>query len=239
MRVPPAASQGAEVLGGVAAAVERAKKRQLVGGGGGLLFAQVGQLVLDVGGATVRAMSPTADAMTESDRELGESLQVGWDAVDTALRDDNRCSVVLHLDLRGTRAILCADLLRHALFGWAAVLADPLNQSCVPVDLVKAGHHGGESGHDDEMWVRLVGPEPVVFVAPYSSSRLPSPPDIARLTGLSGQLWEAAPADGEWIGEDGTAISVRGETGFVRARRRTGENNWRVDAGMPGRQRHP
>lgn len=233
------AVDAAPTLGALAGTIERAKKRVLAGSAVGHLPAQVGQLVSDSGGSVVRALSPTSNAMVASDQELGEALTIGWDAVDSQLRDDNRCSVVLHLDLRGVRALLCADLPRHQQYGWAAVLGDPLHGSLTRVSLVKAGHHGSSTAHDDAMWARLVDPEPVVCVAPYSSSRLPGPTDVERLRELCGELWQAAPSDGQWIQEDGTSISVKGQTGFVRARRRVDEPSWRTDAIEPGRQLHP
>jgi hypothetical protein len=234
-----ASKNGVAVLGRIAATIESAKQRRKQHQVGGHLLAQVGQLLIDDGQVTVKAMSPTAYAMDEADRELGAALAVGWEAVDTKLRDDNRCSVVVHVDVQGSRALLCADLLRHAEFGWAAVLEDPLSDGCAPVSLVKAGHHGGESGHDDDMWTQLVDADPVVLVAPYASSRIPTNDDIARLAGVAFEVWEAAPADGDWVDEDGIKVSVKGETGFVRARRRLDEDRWRVEAGPPGRRRHP
>lgn len=232
-------ADAAPVLGALAATIERAKDRVLADGAAGHLPAQVGQLVADVGGSVVRALSPTSRAMVASDQELGVALTIGWDAVESQLRDDNRCSVVLHLDLRGVNALLCADLPRHPKYGWAAVLGDPLHGGLTRVDLVKAGHHGSVTAHDDAMWARLVDPEPVICVAPYSSSRLPGPADVERLRGQCGELWQAAPSDGQWITEDGMSISVKGQTGFIRSRRRVDEPAWRTHAVEPGRKLHP
>lgn len=226
-------------LGALSGAIERAKKRVLPGGAVGHLPANVGQLVYDAGGCVVRALSPTSGAMAASDQELGEALKVGWDAIDSQLHDDNRCSVVLHLDLRGVRSLLCADLLRHHQYGWEAVLGDPLNGSLTRVDLVKAGHHGSVTAHDEVMWAQLVDADPVICVAPYSPSRLPGLDDLGRLWNQCGELWQAAPSDGRWFTEDGISISVKGQTGFVRSRRRVGESAWRTVAFEPGRQLHP
>jgi beta-lactamase superfamily II metal-dependent hydrolase len=220
-------------LGALAATIERARDR------GGPVWAQLGQLVIDAHGSVVRAVSPTSNAMNESDRELGLALEVGWEKVDSQLRDDNRSCVVLHLDIQGVRAMLCADLPRHDLFGWKAVLADSINESLVGVDLVKAGHHGSDTSHDDEMWAKLVKGDAVVGIAPCSSSRLPGPDDIERIRGLSAELWLAAPSDGQWIEEDGTKRSVKGTTGYFRARRRPSESGWRTEALPPGQRLHP
>jgi beta-lactamase superfamily II metal-dependent hydrolase len=234
-----ASKDGQFVLGKIAPVIESAKEHKRQREQGGHLRAQIGQLIVNSRGVTATALSPTADAMDVADQELGDAIQEGWEAVDTQLRDDNRCSVVVHLDLRGLAALFCADLLRHPEYGWAAVLSDDLCGDFGPAGIVKAGHHGGESGHDDEMWARLVEAQPVVLVAPYRSSGIPTDPDIDRLSGLASEVWEAAPADGHWTDEGGIRLSVKGETGFVRARRRLDEDRWRVEGVRPGRCRHP
>lgn len=224
-----------QALGGLAGTIESAKARESAGGSG-WLRAQIGQIIATGPNMLVQALSPTTSAIAASDSEVGQALQVGWDAVVSKLRDDNRSSVTLLFDVEGIRGLLCADLPGIGSFGWQAVLADPLTSQVSGVDLVKAGHHGSVTAHLPGMWSAWVDASATVLVAPFSTSGIPKNRDIARLRGVCGEVWQAAPSGRRWTEEDGIRVSRPAATGYVRARRCPGEPGWRMDSYPPGRK---
>jgi hypothetical protein len=144
--------------------------------------------------------------------------------------------VVLHVRLGDVRALLAADLEKSPQHcGWQAVVDEPVNQ-LPPVSLVKAPHHGAESGDHPVIWSILAEPQPLVCVAPFSNKGLPTATDITRLHGDAGQLWQAAPSSSkeEWVDDNGVLRSGPGHTGLVRARRADGDAQWSVEAVPPG-----
>ncbi len=195
---------------------------------------RVGSIVDIDGTRLIRAIAPTSAAAEQSDIEIGVALRQGWNAVRTHLRDDNRCSVALHLSLDGVEALLAADVVDHpAQFGWAAILSDGRHATLPPVSYVKAPHHGSDTADHTKGWGALTDGAPVISIAPCSSSKIPRIADLTRLAGLGREIWLAAPSgDGnpheraEALEEGISASSPRGKIGYVRSRRRVGEDRW-------------
>ncbi len=197
----------------------------------------VGSGPIDAGGVRLLALSPTTAAVAEADAEVGAALQAGsWEGVDTALKDDNRCSVALHLSVGDRCALLAADLIDHPDFGWVAALDHPGHDELEPVDYAKAPHHGSRRTADHQTaWGRLLGDRPITTVAPYAGSHpIPSNADLDHLATASDQVWLAAPAfdrDAHPRSEDieeGREVTPEPIVGFVRARRRPGSERWDV-----------
>jgi hypothetical protein len=197
----------------------------------GLRHLKVGQLVHDDGESTVRALSPTDAAVLQSNDELAAvATTKDRAAVSSKLKDDNRCSVVLHIESSGICGLLGADLVADSPhYGWQAVLDEPTHTQLPRADLVKVPHHGGASAHDDDMWTRLVSDPAVLKLAPYWPSALPTGDDISRLANY-GPVWQAAPSVGYAEDEFGNRVSKKPETGAVRSRKRVGEGTWRTEA---------
>jgi beta-lactamase superfamily II metal-dependent hydrolase len=220
-----------QILGVLPETISRARNRTIGALTPGLRHLKVGQLVYSDGTSTVRALSPTDSAVLQSNAELAAVMTTeDRVAVTSKLKDDNRCSVVLHVLSDGVCALLGADLVADApQFGWQAVLDEPTHQALSRADLVKVPHHGGASAHDDAMWNDLVDCPAVVKVTPYWPSALPMDSDLLRLAGY-GSVWQAAPSMGFVEDEFGNRVSTKPETGIVRSRRRAGEVAWRTEA---------
>ena len=182
----------------------------------------------------VLALSPTEAAVAESDRGLAQAIaSLDRTVVTSRLRDDNRCSVVLHVAASWGAGLLCADLVADTNdLGWRAILDEPTNHNLDKAQLVKAPHHGSANADDPAMWKELVDGDPTITVAPYWPSSLPSPADCTRLC-ARGDLWQAAPSLSYHDDEFGNRISDPPRTGAVRARRRPGESTWAIEVDGP------
>jgi hypothetical protein len=216
-------------LGRLPGTIKRANDRLIGQYTPGLRYLKTGQQVHSDGPVTVLAMSPTDAAVHQSRLELASTMATGSRSlVNSNLRDDNRCSVVLYLNAAGICALLGADLVAEkGAYGWRAVLDDPNHRNLERVDLVKVPHHGGVSAHDDAMWDTLVAGNPVLKVAPYWPSALPRHSDIVRLS-HRGAVWQAAPSVSFITDEFGNKVSTKPRTGVIQARRRVGDPAWRV-----------
>jgi beta-lactamase superfamily II metal-dependent hydrolase len=217
------------ILGRLPGTIKRAYDRTLGSSTPALRHLQIGQQVYVSATAKILALSPTDAAIIQSNKELAQVMRAGTSAtVRSKLRDDNRCSVVLHVNIEGMCALLGADLVGDtAEYGWHAVLEEPNHSGLEPADLVKVPHHGGSTAHDDAMWADLVGANPILKIAPYWPSGLPTAADVERLSRY-GEVWQAAPSVGYSEDEFGNRISSRAVTGLVQARRRKGEASWRI-----------
>jgi hypothetical protein len=218
-------------LGGLPGVIARAKSRRINGTPGFGLPLGVGRFVVDEPGVRIRALSPTRDAVIASIGEIARALsELEREPVAAYLRDENRSSVALHIDAESSfrcSALLGADLVaKPKRFGWDAVLAEPLHRYLSAAHLMKVPHHGSENAHHQPAWDRFVVGGALLLVAPYWSSGLPLESDVARLKGL-GELWQAAP-EAKWKIVDGHRVSAEIEIGIVQARRRAGDNAWRV-----------
>jgi hypothetical protein len=145
------------------------------------------------------------------------------------LKDDNRCAVVLHADCGDFSALLAADLVHDGPgLGWSALLGEPLIQGISASGLVKVPHHGSQGADHPEMWTRLVTPGPCLAVTPYWPSSIPTDDDVTRLRGY-GRLWQAAPSTSAVEDEFGNVVSAAPVAGRITARRRPGEDAWRIE----------
>ena len=79
--------------------------------------------------------------------------------------------------------------------GWNAILFSdekpPGRALCL-----KVPHHGSQNAHCDEVWSRMLVPEPIALLAPYTPSRLPRPDDLKRLLERTPKLYMTASPNG-------------------------------------------
>jgi beta-lactamase superfamily II metal-dependent hydrolase len=218
-----------QILGALPGTIKRAYDRTVGTATRGLRHLQIGQRVFAHDDTTVLALSPTDAAIGESNRELAAVMRSGNTAtIRSKLRDDNRCSVVLHIVAGGMCVLLGADLVADAAeYGWRAVVDEPSHASLAVADLVKVPHHGGVSAHDEVMWEHLINSDPLLKVAPYWPSGLPTTEDLERLAEF-GTVWQAAPSVGYTVDEFGNRVSSKPATGVIQARRHVGEAAWRI-----------
>jgi hypothetical protein len=219
------------------ATMRRAKSRVIGSGVPGLRELKVGAPVHQTATTRVTALSPSEAAVIASRHALALAIETGDRyVVSKQLKDDNRCAVVLHVSFPGFAALLGADLVNDtAGLGWTALLLEPLNAALDPADIVKVPHHGSAGADHGDMWNRLVADRSSLVVTPYWPSGIPTDEDLARLVG-HGRVWQAAPSSRVDEDEFGNRVSVRPETGFVRARRRVGEDEWRIEVSGVARE---
>lgn len=135
----------------------------------------------------VVALSPSSEAVTKAMRAFASQLpEPTRPQTRIAAPSPNHASVVLWVEGASGVALLGADLEAAASDdqGWGAVLA--LDER-TPAGLVKVPHHGGESGHDQRMWDRLVTALPQAVLTPWqiAGKRLPAEADVRRICSLA------------------------------------------------------
>ncbi len=154
----------------------------------------------------------------------------------------NEASVVLWVDGPNCSALLGADLQREdaADRGWGRVVALGERRAAA---LVKVPHHGGESGHDQRMWDRLLEVRPQALLTPWklAGKLLPTDYDKRRLCELAPEavivglartspkrLDSAVERSLKGVAKNRSVIG--NNAGHVRARCATaGAAEWRVD----------
>jgi hypothetical protein len=193
----------------------------------------------------VIALSPSDDAVGRSLEALIEGATGAESTVPRRYRapeGPNGASVAASVQKDDCVLLLGADLETSANpdAGWDAVLtyAAPARAASV----VKVPHHASAGADHDGIWERLAEPEPVAIVTPWSrgASFLPTEEDLVRLSAVSDKIYvTAVPSLGRAHKDPAVEKLIRrlhGERvqelrgwGHVRARRRPGEPEWRVE----------
>ncbi len=141
--------------------------------------------------AEVLALSPSSGAVTLARQEIATKLpEIGTTRRRLACVSPNQASVVLWIDVAGTRVLLGADLETspNPLVGWRAILAlTPRAEGRAHV--VKVPHHGSENADDPEVWTQLLDLAPYAVLTPYATTPLPRPRDLERLKGRTPNLY--------------------------------------------------
>jgi hypothetical protein len=135
----------------------------------------------------VTALSPSSEAVTLAMRAFASQLpEPTRPQTRVAAPSPNHASVALWVEGPSGVALLGADLEAADSddLGWGAVLA---LDDRIPASLVKVPHHGGESGHDQRMWERLVTALPQAVLTPWelAGRRLPTEEDVRRICRLA------------------------------------------------------
>jgi hypothetical protein len=203
-------------------------------------IAHAGTLLYQRGPTTVRALSPSSEAVITTIEYLGRLLRAGNDRNLVARPNANHAAIVLWVEAFGHRMLLGADLQKHAnpQQGWLHMINEPLVRPVYQADLLKVPHHGGRSAHQSEMWTELLVEHPVSLVCPWTLGRrsLPSTKDVERLCELSKEVWISGPREltPSTSTEPGPEEEwVLGPPGRVTARRRLNESAWRIEAANP------
>lgn len=155
----------------------------------------------------------------------------------------NDASVVLWAEAPGVVILLGADLEESAdeEMGWRAIVAStarPPGKAAV----FKVPHHGSVTGHNDDVWVRLLESDPLAILTPFSRGRTPLPTasDEARLNAHASAVYKTShvsPVAAEWAPPVATTLaettaSIRDaepSPGHLRLRKRADESSWRVE----------
>jgi hypothetical protein len=138
----------------------------------------------------VHALSPSQAANLLAKRELGALLQEGNERRRLFVRGPNHVAVVLWIEIDSLRILLGADLEETANpnTGWSVILTD---STCIDgrASLFKVPHHGSQNGHCAAVWEKLLSPEPVALLTPFSNSRLPRQTDVERICRLTNKAY--------------------------------------------------
>lgn len=180
-------------------------------------------------------LSPTRAAIDTSLTEVGRAFEAADPAdLRSLLKDENLCSITIHVEVPGgAHALLCSDLpAEPSEYGWHAVLAEPSHTHLPESRVVKVPHHGSAGADHPPMWAQLVGAKPHMMVTPYTPQSLPRQTDLERLCGR-GELWQASPTNWQTNDQFGFGEMKLPATGFVRARRKYDEDDWRIESRAP------
>lgn len=179
---------------------------------------------------TVLALSPSDIAVDQSNEDLAAWIGTDVDpaAIRAHLRDDNRCSIVLHIDVGFTTVLLGADLEREPHdAGWPAVHA--AHNNLTPASILKIPHHGSETAEHPAVW-EMTKDGAELVVSPYWSSGIPTPEDVARLA-KHGRLWQTLPATKAEAHLLGDQPPPKEPLGWVTATRGPADEQWSVTPG--------
>ena len=123
--------------------------------------------------------------------DFGASLPTNGDDQKRIPVDQNDTSVALWVQFGDKYVLLGADLEHTGQHGegWLAVMA--AFQGSSKAHIYKIPHHGSSNAHYQEVWDRLLIPNPVSVVTPYSSGKspLPRPTDLDRMKELTSDLF--------------------------------------------------
>jgi len=100
--------------------------------------------------------------------------------------DPNELAVVLQLVVGSDSILLGSDLEDGAEHGWKMILTDQTRPQDISFSF-KVAHHGSETGHNDDVWTKMLAKNPFAFLTPFNRGhkKLPSATDIARINKLT------------------------------------------------------
>jgi hypothetical protein len=191
----------------------------------------------------ITALSPSSEAATLALRAFASQLPKPMRPQRrVAAPSLNHASVALWIEGPSGVALLGADLQMAASDdqGWGAVLA---LADRTPAGLVKVPHHGGESGHDQRMWDRLVQDLPQAVLTPWelAGKQLPTEADALRICRLAPEAAIAGRAashpgrlepavERTLTGVAKSRYAVGDAVGHIRARCASSDSaSWRVE----------
>lgn len=134
--------------------------------------------------AELHALSPSDSAMAKSLEDISALFQTGDTLTRPSSPRPNRFSVVLWLNVAGTRCLLGADMEeQNSPFGGWRLIVDSPERPAGEASLFKVPHHGSANGECPAVWDRMLLRKPVAMLAPFRSGRvkLPTPEDAARI----------------------------------------------------------
>jgi hypothetical protein len=156
--------------------------------------------------------------------------------------DENEASIALSIKIDNILVLLGADLEVKADRGrgWLSVIDDGLNLA--NHSAFKVAHHGSDNGYHDEIWDRLLLPNPFAIVTPYINGdvKLPTIDQSRRITGRTPDAYLTArprprriestnKSKERAVKEIGVnAYEKRGRYGHVCLRRGLAEPSWSV-----------
>jgi hypothetical protein len=132
---------------------------------------------------TVTALSPSAqDHLNAIQAFAGYFVPV--DSVATGLSpiDQNHASVVVMIEIAGETLLLGADLetTKSQHTGWNAVVASTIRPQQTS-QFFKIPHHGSSTSHSVAVWSRMLDPNVIAVLTPYTPSEVPDEHEVQWL----------------------------------------------------------
>ena len=191
----------------------------------------------------VHSLSPSDASLIASNVDIAQLVdEVAENRTRVAAHSPNASSVVLWVDMAGTRLLLGGDLENHSDVhrGWTAII----NSETRPegrAEVYKVAHHGSENAHDDQIWGQLLESACSALVTPWrrGGNELPQPRDLTRIALLSavthvtsgripGQVRRSRLVEEELSKSTRTIRRLDGLTGHVQMRKMAGTAQWDV-----------
>jgi len=154
----------------------------------------------------VWSLSPSSAEFELSLREFARMLREGpRNAAKPVVRPPkpNDTAVVLWVKVGERVLLLGADLEERRSnsastpavdCGWTAIVSSNAKPNA-PAEVFKVAHHGSQTGHNEEIWTRLLGSDPLALLTPFRNGKclLPNNHDKARILQLSGEAYISSP----------------------------------------------
>ena len=137
------------------------------------------------------SLSPDDEAFRDFLKSVGSQVSgAGQPKQRIPTLSPNEAAVALWVDAGNFSVLLGSDLPRK---GWRRILASgerPAGRASV----FKVPHHGSEDAHEQEVWRRMLVPEPVAVLTPWRKGhgRLPLPRDVRRLRSCTADVYATA-----------------------------------------------
>lgn len=144
----------------------------------------------------VISLSPSYQTILDFDKEISSLIkEFGTINKKMSVQSPNSKSVALFIKLGKHRALLGADLEigMNENEGWRNIL----NNSTVidkKSSLYKIPHHGSETGHHIDIWVKLLEKDPISKLTPWNKNfKLPNPEMLSVICSLSSNVFMTTP----------------------------------------------
>jgi hypothetical protein len=147
------------------------------------------------------------------------------------LGKQNHVSVAIWVAVGQLEALLGADVevTGESTTGWEGVLSLGSPPWTAPAQFFKIPHHGSAGADHPEAWDRLVQPDAMVGVTPFTRHHLPLQTDVQRIVAYGRSAFIASPADAsrrirrsaeveKLVRASGHRLQARGAYGHVRFR---------------------
>lgn len=142
------------------------------------------------GSAELWSLSPSSEMMRKGLLDIAKLLPAPWQSKTAAVQGPNHIAVAMHFKAGAHSVLLGSDLEEHGdpLTGWSAIL-NSISKPPQLASLFKVGHHGSSTAEHSEVWKKMLIPQPVAILTPFSRSSLPRDTDVARLKNNSSRVF--------------------------------------------------
>lgn len=195
--------------------------------------------------ACVRALSPSDESIKRAVAVLAQQQpREGLPKRRLVAQTPNHAAVVLHVQIGTINLLLGSDLEEAGdpATGWSAVLG--VSRQPAKSSVYKVAHHGSVTGDTPGIWCELLEARPLCLLTPFINGRvrLPTERDVERVKAHAASVYASrSPAlktgkaqldrsVEKTLKEIGATVQVRPRSsGYVQARRRVNESEWRVE----------